>query len=549
MDTEPLAIPYLTCDLPPAPGDRIFMLIDQQALMASVLKPTPRPPSSPRPPRRRGPLALFLLTLAGILATLTGCSNPPPPPDPMTPYYPAFHKESLPQDFDFDATPRYELQVKVDPERRLILGRERVYFRNLSGRLLRDVYVRQYPNLPQLGGLMKLTAVKKLPEGYAVGFAPELENSAARITLIDDLEPNQDLGLEIAFEIVAPQKQGYVLFGDSQGILSLPYAYPMLARQTGDPAHPWRLEIPPVFADIAITDQAFYSVTVTLPDDYLLVTSGVEINQTAAEPGWRAHQFVTGPAREWTMVVSKNLQKISQTVDGNQVNSYFLPRDGAAGKSALAYSAAVLRTYDQIFSPYPYTELDVIEAPTRYLGMEYPKLNYIGMDTYRSVAQTQEYLIAHEISHQWWYALVGSDPYRYPWLDEGLAEHSSLLYMETLYGPAAADRIRTLRWEIPVEWARKNGYDTPVGQEVTAFTGANYELMVYAKSALFFDSLYQAMGREAYLNALQTFIDRYRFKTPTPDDFLAIVEEVGGIDPTPLYEEWIEGSQSPAASP
>ncbi len=492
--------------------------------------------------KRSIPYVLSVLML-GLLAGVMGCQREQPQSvDPMEVYYPAFHKEALPPDFDFANVPRYDIQLRIDPEKRLITGTQRLFFRNLSGRILRDIYLRQYPNLPQLGGLMKLTAVRALPSGYAVGFAPELENTAARITLIDDLEPNQELGLDIQFEILAPKKEGYVLFGESEGILSLPYAYPMLARQTRDPTQPWRLEIPPVFADIAITDLAFYSVTVTLPDDYLMVTSGVELAQRATEPGWSSHQFVTGPAREWAMVVSKEMTSVGQTVDGNRVNSYYLVKDEAAGKSALAYAAAVLRTYDRLFGPYAYTQLDITEAPTRYLGMEYPKLNYIGLDTYRSAVETQEFLIAHEISHQWWYALVGSDPYEYPWLDEGLAEHSSLLYMETLYGPEAADRIRTQRWEIPVQWAKDNGYDIPVGQKVTAFNSTNYEIMVYAKSALFFDSLYQAMGREAYLEVLRTFIQRYRFKTPKPRDFLAIVKEVGGMDPAPLYREWIGGN-------
>jgi len=106
-----------------------------------------------------------------------------------------------------------------------------------------------------------------------------------------------------------------------------------------------------------------------------------------------------------------------------------------------------------------------------------------------------------------------------------------------------ANRIRIRRWEIPVKWVQDNGYDMPVGQDVTAFNSTNYEILVYAKSALFFDSLYQEMGRDKYLEVLRTFIDRYRFKTPTPDDFLSIVKEVGGIDPTPLYEKWILGTE------
>jgi len=488
---------------------------------------------------------IFLpLMLLGFLVAASAChSTEPPPADPMAIYYPAFHKEALPADFNFVNTPRYSISFNIDPTTRTIKGVQRVHFRNLSGVVMRDVYVRLYPNLPQLGGLMKVTAVRTLPDKFAVGFVQYLQNSAVRITLINELQPGQEQDLELAFEVLAPAKDGYVLFGESENILSLPYAYPMLARQTGDPTAPWRLEIPPTFADIAITNQAFYSVTVSLPADYTIVTSGVEITHTdRSEEGWMDHYFVTGPAREWTMVVSRDLHKLSQPVDGNLVNSYYLPQDENSGKSAMAYAAAVMRVYNRLFTPYAYTELDVTEAPTRYLGMEYPKLNFIGQDVYRDVASSQEILIAHEISHQWWYALVGSDPYRYPWLDEGLAEHSSLLYMESIYGEDAADRIRTQRWRIPVKWAQDNGYDMPVGQDVTAFNSTNYEILVYAKSALFFDSLYQAMGKERYLDVLHTFIDRYRFKTPTPDDFLNIVQEVGGIDPTPLYQKWILGT-------
>lgn len=488
-------------------------------------------------------LPLFLLLI--VLTTGACTSAEPEQVDPIAPYYPAFHKESLPEDFDFSSTPRYDITFNIEPEKRRVTGVQRVHFRNLSGLVMRDVYLRLYPNLPQLGGVMKILAVRTLPEGYVVGFAPDLEDTAMRVTLISGLQPGDAVDLEVEFEVLAPEKNGYVLFGKSGDILSLPYAYPMLARQTGDPTHPWRLEIPPSFADIAITNLAFYSVTATLPADYTLVTAGVETSVAHSSDGSMiSHHFVTGPAQEWSMLVGKNMQKLSQTVDGNQINNYYLAQDAYAGKSAMAYSAAVMRTYDRLLSPYVFTQLDVTEAPTRYLGMEYPKLNYIGQDVYQDVAGSQEILIAHEIAHQWWYALVGSDPYRYPWLDEGLAEHSSLLYMETLYGQEVADRIRVRRWRIPVKWVQDNGYDAPVGQEVTAFDSSNYEILVYAKSALFFDSLYQEMGRERYLQVLQSFINSYRFKTPTPEDFLATVRDVGGIDPEPLYQKWIESTGS-----
>lgn len=467
------------------------------------------------------------------------CAPSPPPPDPLARYRPAFHAAAVLASVDTAAMPRYDITMRVDMAQRQVDGLARIHFRNLSGRPLNDVYVRLYPNLEQLVGGMRLTRAVTLPEQYAVGYAFVLDNTAARIILTQPLAPDATLDLELGYQVTAPARQGYVLFGESEGILSLPYSYPILAAQTRDPTNPWRLEIPPTHGDIAIADPAFYAVTVTLPSDVTLVSTGVAISVTQPLSGTVDHVIVAGPAREWGLILSRDYQVSRVEVDGTRVNSYYLPADQVAGEAALRHAAAALRVYNRLLAPYPYTELDVAAAPTRYLGMEYPGLNYIGLDTYRDQQETQEWLIAHEISHQWWYELVGSDSFRWPWLDEGLAEHSSLLYIENLYGQAEVDRIRFLRWQVPTDWAAEHGLDDKVGQEVTAFTAGNYETLVYAKSALFFDALYQEMGREAYLRVLQALIERYRYRTPTPADFLALVTEVGGFDPQPLYETWI----------
>jgi hypothetical protein len=476
-----------------------------------------------------------------VLGLIAACARPAPP-DPLALYRPAFRAEALPAGFDIAATPRYAIDLAIDPDQRRAEGTARLRFRNHSGRPLNDLFVRLYPNLPQLAGTMQITGVSILPDHLVAGFAYDIANTAARITLPQPLPPGEELELALTYWLQAPDKSGYVLFGQSEGILNLPYSYPMLAAQTRDPASPWRLDVPPPHGDIAIADPSFFWITATVPSNVKLITSGVEITSTAGLSNTVQHILAAGPAREFALTLSRDFQKESLEVDGIRVNSYFLAADAAAGRSALAQAAGAVRVYNRLLAPYPFTELDIVEAPTRYLGMEFPGLNFIGLDTYRQQQETQEVLVAHEVSHQWWYGLVGSDPYRYPWLDEGLAEHSSLLYADTIHGQEAADRMRGLRWQVPAEWAIKNGYDEPVGQDVTAFDGANYEILVYAKSALFFDALDKALGRDAYLKVLQTFIERFRFQTPTPADFLAVVQEVSGADPQPLYQRWILSS-------
>lgn len=480
-------------------------------------------------------LAVWGLTL--IL--LTACGRREIVQNPYAVFAPAWRSNVSVGDFVFGDAPRYDIVMSVDPDNRRLEGTAQVRLRNLSGRPLNDLYLRLYPNLPQLGGTMQLTGVVVLPERYPAGFAYTLNNTAARITLPQPLPADQPIALEVAYRLEAPQKTGYVLFGESEGILNLPYAYPMVPAQTRDPASPWRLEIPPPHGDIALTDPSLFVITATVPAAVTLVATGVEITHSVGISDTIQRVLVAGPAPEFAMTLSRHFQHERLTLDDIVINSYFLPQDRLAGRAALADAAAAVRVFGQLFAPYPFTELDIVQAPTRYLGMEYPGLNYIGLDTYRSQSESQEILVAHEVAHQWWYALVGSDPFRYPWLDEGLAEHSSLLFMDTLYGPDVADRIRTLRWRVPTEWAVKNGYDAPVGQDVTAFNGTNYEILVYAKSALFFDALYQTLGFETYLKVLKTFVERYRLQRPTPADFLAVVAEVGGIDPQPLYEQWI----------
>ncbi|RME83219.1 MAG: M1 family peptidase [Caldilineae bacterium] len=493
-----------------------------------------------------------LLLWSQILALLLAAcaTSPPPTPDPLAAYLPDFDPAILPADVDIEDFPRYDISLQVDPGKREVDGTARIHLRNLSGRPLNDVYVRLYPNLPQLVGGMRFKSVVTLPDRFAAGYAFALQNTAIRITLIEPLPPDESLDLEIRYLVKAPHREGYVLFGESEGVLSLPYSYPILAAQTRDPTSPWRLDVPPPHGDITISDPSFFTVTATVPSTVTLIATGVEISRTESSPGWTQHVFVTGPVREWSMMMGEQFRRQSLVVDGVTINSYYLANDERSGRSALAKAASVLRVYNRLLGPYPYKELDIVEAPTRYLGMEYSGLNFIGLDTYRNQIETQEILIAHEIAHQWWYNLVGSDPFRYPWLDEGLAEHSSMLYVDTLYGKEEADRIRALRWQIPIQWAKDNGYDDVVGQEVTAFNGTNYETLVYAKSASFFDAVYQQVGRETYLKILQTFIERYRFKTPTPEDFLDTVREVSGYDPQPLYEKWIlSAERKPLPSP
>ncbi|MFN2244753.1 MAG: M1 family aminopeptidase, partial [Anaerolineae bacterium] len=150
--------------------------------------------------------------------------------------------------------------------------------------------------------------------------------------------------------------------------------------------------------------------------------------------------------------------------------------------------------------------------------------------------------VVHEIAHQWWYAQVGNDQVNTPWLDEGLAEYSMAIYYEQVFGEARANTLVNQRWLVPYQVAVENQYDAVVNQPSSAFAW-EYEVIVYAKAALFFHAVHQEVGDETFRAILREYVDRFRWGIATPDDFLDVAEAVSGRDLDAVYNRWILSKQ------
>jgi aminopeptidase N len=81
-----------------------------------------------------------------------------------------------------------------------------------------------------------------------------------------------------------------------------------------------------------------------------------------------------------------------------------------------------------------------------------------------------------------------------------------------------------------------------VNQPSSAFSW-EYEVIVYAKAALFFHAVRQDLGDETFRKVLREYVDQFRWKIATPDDFLQVAEAVSGVDLDALYNRWILSKQ------
>jgi len=488
--------------------------------------------------RRRLVLALAL-GLALIALTLGGCSmlKPPAPPDLLAEYRSDLRPDIAIEPGLLSAMPRYSITVRIEPASGLYTGTMEVIV-PITGTVPRnDFYFRLYPNLPQFNGTLEVH--NATVNGALVNYAYDAAGTAVHLTWPTPLPIGKEARVWLSFDGKTQQRKPgtYTIFGANESVLSLTNFYPILAgrRENG-----WALDVASPLGDVGFHDAALYRVEATMPADQIVATTGVTTTESVQD-GWVTRTYVHGPAREFTFMMSPRFQVAEADAYGTRIRSYYLPDDAQAGRMALHYAVAALQVYSDQFGRYPYREMAIVEAPLTFRGMEFPGMSLIGSQDYGKFRQDLENLVVHEAAHQWWYNQVGSDQTKSPWQDEGLAEWSMYAYYLARYGVLAAERLRADRWQVPIRYAIQTGTDRPIGLPVQSYGPPDYERTVYAKGALFFATLRDEIGEEAFRTLLRTYAERYRWRIATPADLIALANEVSGKDLSEMFSRWVEG--------
>jgi hypothetical protein len=497
-------------------------------------------------------LGVFGLFVAASLLALTACgtSAVPAAADPLAVYRPALKPEFQGDLNPQRPMPRYAISATLDVDNLILTGTAQIAVPNTTSDPWPNLIFRLYPMLEHYGGNM--VVMSALVNGKPATYDYTNDNTALRVDLEGSLLPRQEATVQLSWRLNIPQwtnqSSVYALFGRSQNMISLPLFYPSLAVYQPGPAvgsGRWWLANGSERGDSAFNVASLFAITLTLPADYVPVTSGTLLTTTLiSAPGitqtLAQHVIVTGPSREFMLHTSPLFQSVSGDVYGTRVTSYYLPGQEASGQAALKYAQQSLAIYSDRFGEYPFTDMRVAPAPTNFRGMEYPQLMLLGIELYTRFRENLELLAAHEMAHQWWYNIVHNDPVSEPWLDEALAEYSMKIYMEAMRGEDDAGRFQVRRWQTPLDGLRAKGQDTAVDQPVTSFlNGTQYEAIVYGKGALFYDRMRDAIGTRRFDRFLHSYLDTHRWGIVDTETWQAALRDLPDPSLVPLFEQWI----------
>lgn len=244
--------------------------------------------------------------------------------------------------------------------------------------------------------------------------------------------------------------------------------------------------------------------------------------------------FALGPYVRHNEVTTVDGTDVKLPLEFNSVDTMPLKED-----FIIAELNNSVRYFYKLFGAYPYKTYSASFHPYGF-GQGFPSMLMIPAAD--SANKNTYAFISHETGHQWWGNIVAWRSYRDQWLSEGFAEYSGVLYTALRDSPKASvnliDNMRTsLRRPPETMTGQGKGKLNDVGPIIlghrlsSSKTYGGYQALVYNKGALVLRMLHflftdpNSGSGDPFFDMMRDFVERYRNKTASTDDFRLVANE------------------------
>ena len=197
------------------------------------------------------------------------------------------------------------------------------------------------------------------------------------------------------------------------------------------------------------------------------------------------------------------------------------------GAETARLAADALDRLGTLYGSYPWPDLVLAEVGSASgFSMEYPAMIHLTRD---KVADP--YVVIHEVAHQWFYGQLGNQQQTEPWLDEAFADFSARRVMGIGENQCSSRPVNSDVFAWPAG---------PInGGDWTSCDG--YFHAVFYRGTEFITAVRQAMGEEAFDDALRSWVRRNRFGFVTEARLLGHLVAHSGVDLTGIFDLYLSG--------
>ncbi len=480
----------------------------------------------------------------------------------------------------------YVIRAALDTATQTIHGTERVHYVNHSPDTLAFVWVQIEQNIfapnsityvlnqPPLhfagGAIFDFTGKGFIGgitiERFAAG-GRELERTEygtmMRVELAPRLPPTGAIDFDVAWHFPVPPYGGGRMGRIGSRLYEIGQWYPRMVVY--DDVHGWN-PLPYIGAGEFYLEYGDYDVALTVPGGFVVAATGTVMNPAAVwTPTQRARLARARTSAERVQIISREEAEANRARAGRATKTWRFTarnvRDFAWAASpdfrwdASSWTGILIQTFyrpsatpweeanrmawftikhfSETWGTYAWPQATSVEGLVE--GMEYPMITFVPSIEKR---EDQFWVLTHELGHEWFPMMVGSDERRYPWMDEGFntfIDYGSAegYFKGTAYGDTVRRELLTDYRVSAVPGNEQPLIDRPVEQRDLAWAA-------YQKPALMLTILRDALlGRETFERAMREYVRRWTFKHPQPTDFFRTIENVSGRDLDWFWREWI----------
>ena len=411
--------------------------------------------------------------------------------------------------------PQYTIKAILNYPAHTLDVEQTIHYTNQSNTDLDSIVLAVDPN--RWGGCFELQSLSL--NGF--GITPTLEGMRMEIPFGAKLQPGESLTLGMNYRLNIPPKSADQVFGYHGNLqTNLVNWYPFIVPY--DDAQGWLLHSPSGLGEHLVYETVDFDIALKLEgEEDAVVAASAAGKQTGV---W--YQYQLEGARTFAFSISSAFNSETVSSENGRVTSFYFPDYDRPGKAILNAASRAIDIYSRRYAPNPYKHLSVVQT---YLpdGMEYDGLIFMGSEFYDEYDGTlKNNLIAlgvHEVSHQWFFGLVGSDQALEPWLDESMA-----LYSERIFYEETPPYPITWWWRWRVTWFQPSGWVDASIYDNADFRG--YTDAAYLRGALFLEELRTRIGEKAFNAFLQDYASSYAHEIATTDDFFTTLDKHTDVD-------------------
>lgn len=299
-------------------------------------------------------------------------------------------------------------------------------------------------------------------------------------------------------------------------------------------------------------DKANFDLSLTVPKGMTTLSAGDPVGKRAGPGGNETHRWrANRPYSPYLFgFAAGHFAKVEQRYGRRSI--VYLNATGADAPLADLFGQTpqmVAFLEDKAGMPLPAARYTQLLVPG-YEAQEATNYALIGTKQVNPVLEDPkaDWVIIHELSHQWWGNLITCQSWKDFWLNEGMATFMTAAWNEHRFGRDA------YKAELDVARARlkrasDKGWDRPLTFEGKYPSIADRRAIQYSKGALFLDHLRTRLGDEPFWKGIRRFTRDHAGGTVVSADFQKAMEAASGKDLTATFDEWVyRGAPTSAAA-